>query len=58
MNINELDIVLSASRDPNDTTEKMVIVWEKFVFDWTNGELNMQSGQFSLFFHSKVIVFS
>ena len=38
MSVKELDIVLSASRDPNNTTEKMDIVWEDFLFDWTNGK--------------------
>ena len=42
MNVNKLDIVLSASRDPNNTTEKMVIVWEDFFFYWTNGKWGFQ----------------
>lgn len=37
MKINELNLLLSASRDPNNTTEKMVIVWEKVMLHWTNG---------------------
>ena len=43
MNIKEFEIVLSASRDPNNTTEKMVIVWEDFFFDWTNGRWNLRN---------------
>ena len=37
MKINELNLLLSASRDPNNTTEKMVIVWETVLLNWTNG---------------------
>ncbi|XP_065055102.1 bridge-like lipid transfer protein family member 2 isoform X3 [Rhopilema esculentum] len=36
LNAQSVSIVLSASRDPNNTTEKMVIVWENFELDWTN----------------------
>ena len=37
MKMNELNLLLSASRDPNNTTEKMVIVWERVLLNWTNG---------------------
>ena len=37
MKVNEWDVILSASRDPYNTTEKMVMVWEHVNFQWTNG---------------------
>eukprot|EP00794_Sanderia_malayensis_P014359 gene14357-15855_t len=47
MKVREMNLALSASRDPNNITEKMEVVWENVLLTWTNACI-VAEGDFDL----------